>query len=287
MNSDIIAAANQVSQTLRADFGQSVALVQLEIQKLREQLLALPRNQDPLRLLRHGFKTYSQADEDGIIQEIFRRIGETDRRFVEFGVTTGLECNTLKLLVEGWSGLWMEASPPPVKQIQQTHRSWIEAGKLVVRESFVTAENIDDLLAGSGFTGDIDLLSIDIDFNDFWVWKAIEVVKPRVVVIEYNAIWRPPLAVTVAYDAKAVPRTSQYGGASLSALVKLGHEKGYSLVGCSMSGVNAFFVRQDLCADRFLDPATAENHYEPARHYLRYWHASGLQPAIGPLVTIE
>jgi hypothetical protein len=287
MNQDVMAVAGQVTQMLRAEFGQSVAMVQMEIQKRREHELSLPRNQDPKRLLRHGFKTYSQNDEDGIIEEIFRRIGATDRRFVEFGVTAGIECNTLKLLVEGWSGLWLEASPPPVRQILQTHRAWIEAGKLKVREAFVTAENINDLLRTSGMVDEVDLLSVDIDFNDYWVWRAIDVVRPRVVVVEYNPIWRPPMSVTVAYDATAIPKSTNYAGASLSALTKLGVQKGYRLVGCSMAGVNAFFVREDLCGAHFLESATAEEHYEPARHYMRYWHASSAPPAVGPLVLID
>src|SRR5207249_8244926 len=103
--------------------------------------------------------------------------------------------------------------------------------------------NVNTLFERAGFSGEIDLLGIDIDYNDYWVWKAIEVVQPRVVVIEYNATLRPPLSLTVPYAPTASWNGSNYYGASLEALVRLGRTKGYRLVGCSMSGINAF-----LCA---------------------------------------
>ena len=226
-----------------------------------------PRNADHRRLARYGYKVYSQNDEDGIVAEIFRRIGATSRSFVEFGVETGVECNTVKLLVEGWRGLWIEANPASTAAIRKNFASFISAGALVLQESRVTVENINALVTQGGFAGEIDLLAIDIDYNDYWVWKAIDVVNPRVVAIEYNATLRPPMAVVVPYRADAQWDGSNYYGASLEALVRLGKAKNYRLVGCSIAGVNAFFVRADLCADRFLEPATAQEHYEPPRHY--------------------
>ena len=241
----------------------------LKIQFLNywEEEMKKPRNSDPKRLLRHGFKTYSQNDEDGIIQEIFRRIGSGDRRFVEFGVQTGFECNTAKLLVEGWSGLWMEANAPSASRIRGHFASFLESGNLQLIEAIVTAENINTLLAGAGFAGSIDLLCIDIDFNDYWVWKAIDTARPRVVAIEYNASLRPPLSLVVPYAPTYAWSGGNYFGASLEALVRLARAKGYRIVGCNFAGVNAFFVREDLCGDLFLEPATAEEHYEPPRYF--------------------
>lgn len=226
-----------------------------------------PRNSNPKRLLRHGFKIYSQNDEDGIIQEIFRRIGAGDRRFVEFGVQTGVECNTAKLLVEGWHGLWIEADGRSANQIRSGFATFLESGKLRLIEEMVSAENINALLDQVGFVGSIDLISIDIDFNDYWVWKAIEVAKPRVVAIEYNASLRPPLSLVTPYSPARGWSGGNYFGASLEALVRLAAVKGYRIVGCGFAGVNAFFVREDLCGDRFLEPATAEEHYEPPRYF--------------------
>src|SRR5919204_6377034 len=93
--------------------------IQLQVLRAWDDEMAKPRHADPKRLLRYGFKLYSQNDEDGIIQEIFRRIGSTDRTFVEFGVETGVECNTAKLLVEGWRGLWIEAKPGNVEAVHR------------------------------------------------------------------------------------------------------------------------------------------------------------------------
>jgi hypothetical protein len=128
-------------------------------------------------------------------------------------------------------------------------------------------------------------LSIDIDRNDYWVWKAIEVVRPRVVVIEYNAALRPPLSLVVPYDPRAMWNGTNYFGASLEAMVRLGREKGYRLVGCSFSGGNAFFVRNDVAGTHFLDPATAEEHYEPPRQFFVMLNA-GFRPQPGPFISV-
>jgi hypothetical protein len=258
--------------------------LQLQVLRAWDAEMAKPRHADPQRLLRYGFKVYSQNDEDGIIQEIFRRIGTTDRRFVEFGVDTGLECNSVKLLVEGWQGLWIEADPLRANAIRRHFAPFIDSQKLTLLESMVTVENIDQLLTGAGVTGEIDLLAIDIDFNDYWVWKAITAVQPRVLVIEYNASLRPPMSLTVPYDPNGRWDGSNYYGASLEALVWLSAVKGYRIVGCSIAGVNAFFVRADLCGAKFLEPATAAEHYEPPRHFFHLLPA-GHKPRPGPFVA--
>ena len=259
--------------------------MQLLIARAWEEEIAKPRHADPKRLLRYGFKTYSQNDEDGIIQEIFRRIGVVDRTFVEFGVDTGFECNSVKLLVEGWRGLWMEADPLRAGSIRCNFGPFCRDGRLTLKEHRVTAENVDHLIAEAGIGGEIDLLSIDIDYNDYWVWKAITAVKPRLVVIEYNASLRPPLSLTVPYDPHATWDGSNFYGASLEALVRLAAQKGYALVGCSIAGVNAFFVRADLCGEKFLEPATAAEHYEPPRHYFHLLPA-GHKGRPGPFIAV-
>jgi len=258
---------------------------QMQLLRFWEDELAKPRNADPKRLLRHGFKMYSQCDEDGIIQEIFRRIGIGDRRFVEFGVETGIECCTVKLLLEGWRGLWIDGSPQNVGRIQTHFASFCGDGRLQAIQSFVTAENINALIQQGGISGQIDLLCVDIDYNDYWVWQAIEVVKPRVVVIEYNATLRPPFSGVVPYEPARGWDHSNYFGASLEALVRLGRRKGYRLVGCNFSGVNAFFVHDSCAGDHFLDPATAEEHYEPPRYFFGLLNG-GHRPQPGPYVLV-
>jgi hypothetical protein len=259
--------------------------LQLQVLRAWETEIARPRHADPKRLLRYGFKTYSQNDEDGIIQEIFRRIGAATRTFVEFGVERGVECNSAKLLVEGWRGLWIEARPDNIDAMRERFAPFLARDKLQLKQSLVSAENIDALLADAGMDGEIDLLAIDIDYNDYWVWKAVKAVRPRVVVIEYNASLRPPLSLTVPYDPEGRWDGSNFYGASLEALVRLGGQKGYRIVGCSIAGVNAFFVRDDLCADKFLEPSTAAEHYEPPRHFFHLLPA-GHQARPGPFVPV-
>jgi hypothetical protein len=258
----------------------------MNIHRFRDETLAQPRYADPKRLLRYGFKVYAQHDEDGIIQEIFRRIGTSTRSFVEFGVETGVECNTTKLLIEGWRGLWIEANAQSCKTIASIFEAFLKDRRLTLRPNAVTAENINDLIGGAGLKGEIDLLSIDIDFNDYWVWKALDVITPRLVVIEYNAGLRPPLSVTVPYQPNRSADGTNFFGASLEALVRLGRTKGYRIVGCNISGSNAFFVREDLCADHFVEPATAEEHYEPPRHFFSLLFAGPNAPQPGPYVSV-
>jgi hypothetical protein len=275
----------QILALLQKQAEQSRYLAQLRVQRAWEAEIAKPRHADPKRLVRHGYKVYSQNDEDGIIAEIFRRIGATSRTFVEFGVETGVECNTAKLLVEGWRGLWIESNAASAAAMRRAFAPFITDGKLVLQQSLVTAENINALIDKAGFSGEIDLLSIDIDGNDYWAWKAIKAVEPRVVVIEYNATLRPPMALVVPYRSDAKWDGSNHYGASLEALVRLAAAKNYRLVGCSIAGVNAFFVRADLCADRFLEPATAQEHYEPPRHYF-YMLPSGHRSQPGPFEQV-
>jgi hypothetical protein len=258
---------------------------QIEAEYYRQQDLAQPRYADPKRLLRYGFKVYSQSDEDGILQEIFTRVGVTNRTFVEFGVETGIECNSVKLLVEGWNGLWIEGCDKYIGEIQKTFRTFLADDRLGLCLDMVTAENINTLIEQAMIAGEIDLLSVDIDGNDYWVWKAISVISPRVVVIEYNATLHPPMSLVVPYDPKRQWDGSNYFGASLEALVRLGRDKGYRIVGCNYSGANAFFVRDDVADDHFIDPATAEEHYEPPRYFYT-GQPAGHRARPGPYVTV-
>lgn len=247
-----------------------------------EKEMANPRNADPKRLLRYGYKIYSQNDEDGILEEIFKRIGEGNRTFVEFGAGDGNENNTARLLVDGWSGVWLDASHDFVANIRKDIVPGYE-NKLAVKHAKVTPATVNSLIG----TGEADLLSIDVDHNDYWIWKAINA-RPRVVVIEYNATWRPPMSVTVPYDDRGcqIPGfiNTNYFGASLEAFVRLGREKGYRLVGCGFAGINAFFVREDLVGNKFLEPATAEEHYEPPRYRIPF--LAGHASALGPLTRV-
>jgi len=243
------------------------------------ELLAEPRYAAPGRLERYGRKVWSQNDEDGILEEIFRRIGAVSRTFVEFGVSNGRECNTLKLLVEGWTGLWMESDADCCERMGRVFAAQLADGRLELKQTSVSAENINPLLAGARFAsaGELDLLSIDIDGNDYHVLKAIEGVRPRVLVIEYNGKFPPPMDVVPRYDTAHTWDGSDYNGASLQAIANLAARRGYRLVGTNLTGVNAFFVRNDLAAGHFADSDVSVL-YNPARYWLVAGYSAGHPP---------
>jgi hypothetical protein len=176
---------------------------------------------------------YSQNGEDGVIEAIFAAIGTTNRYFVEFGCEDGSECNAANLVQQGWRGLSMDSA----------HES--DDPTMPIHKEMVTAENIDALLRKYQVPHEFDLLSIDIDGNDFWVWKEITH-HPRVVVIEYNAHFLPPQRRTIRYDPDFQWQGTSYFGASLGALAELGRLKGYTLVHCDRAGANAFFIANEL-----------------------------------------
>ncbi|MFQ5748668.1 MAG: hypothetical protein ACE5H3_04325 [Planctomycetota bacterium] len=185
----------------------------------------------------HEARVFSQNGEDGVIEAIFREIGTTDRFCVEFGVGDGRECNTRKLWeLEGWTCLLMDNQ---------------HEGGLIHKE-FITAENINALFDKYRVPREFDLLSIDIDGNDYWVWKALEGYRPRVVVVEYNASVPVGESRTIRYDPQFQWQGDDYFGASLQALAGLGCRRGYQLVYCEKKGVNAFFVAKKQLAGKGL-----------------------------------
>jgi hypothetical protein len=206
-------------------------------------------------------KVSSQNGEDGILQEIFRRIGTRDRFFVEFGVETGVECNAAHLVqAHGWGGLFLEACADRFARLQENYRDF---PRVRCRRAGVTSDNIEAILAENEVPAELDLLSIDIDGNDYWVWSAIANWRPRVVVIEYNAAYPPPRKWVLKEDPNYRWNGTNYHGASLASLHALGLRKGYALVGTDSRGVNAFFVRDDCAAPgTFLD-AALHYHYSP------------------------
>lgn len=250
-------------------FCQLRNLLDLEAEKYRQDLLlANDRYKYEKNLNRFEYSVFSQCGEDGIISEIFRRIGVTNRYFVEFGAGNGLQNCTTSLLLQNWFGLWMETEPQNVKVITSKFSSLILRHRLTFRQVFVTTENIESIFKEADIPEEFDLLSIDIDGNDYWIWNAIENYHPRVVICEYNGRLGPELKWIMKYNSQHVWNGSSYYGASLKSLELLGLKKGYRLVGCNLSGVNAFFVRQDLAGDHFVADCSSGTHFEPQRHFL-------------------
>jgi len=241
---------------------------QIVVNMHNDELKKSQRYQNPKHLIQYGEKVYSQNEEDGIIKEIFNRIGTTNKLFIEFGIGDGLENNTLALLLTDWKGLWMDGSSRSINNIKDHFKCVIDNNRLTALEVFVTKENINELISANINEKEIDLLSIDIDGNDATIFNEISVVNPRVVVIEYNSKFPPPIKFSVDYDPSHNWQGDDYMGASLSYLESCFTAKGYKLVGCDLLGTNAFFVRDDLVQDKFLEPYTVEQHYEPARYHL-------------------
>lgn len=198
----------------------------------------------------YELRVFSQNGEDGVLAEILHRIGVGSRWFVEFGVGPALEGTCVLLAdVDGWSGLFIEGSDAHHAQLAEKYR---RIDRVRTRQAMVTAENIEAILDEAGVPEDLDVLSIDIDSNDYWVWKAIERFSPRVVVCEYNGAIDPGRAVTQPYDPTGGWDGTEFFGASLGAIVSLGASKGYRLVHTDLTGTNAFFVRDEL-ASAFAD----------------------------------
>lgn len=241
---------------------------------------------DGTRLEWHGFKVYSQSDEDGIIERIFSLIGTTDKRFVEFGCEGGLENNTHYLLEQGWRGLWMEGNPDYAPGVREAFSTQIASGQVQFRETFVTPANINTILEESGFTGEIDFLSIDIDSNDHHVFAAIQAISPRLVCLEHNHTYRPGVAWEMPYDAEfrwdPTSGIAPYG-ASITSMAALAARKGYVLVGCGLYSANGFYVRADLVADHFTGPFTPERLFNPLEYDRIVRYPVGVQPAMQPM----
>src|ERR1700738_3813221 len=200
------------------------------------------------RLRDAEFKSFSQFGDDGIIQYLIHRLAPLPDSFVEFGVENYRESNTRFLLLNNnWRGLVMDGNKDSIRYVKKDDISWRHT--LAARCAFINRDNINDLLTEAGFTGAIGLLSIDIDGIDYWVWEKLKVIDPVIVIVEYNSIFGPDLAVTIPYDPKFVrPQahySGQFWGASLKALALLADRKGYSLLGCNSAGNNAYFVRND------------------------------------------
>lgn len=258
-------------------------LARQELEGLRRSLAHQPR-----RLELAGFKVYSQSDEDGILQEIFARLGVAQGTFCEIGVENGLECNTLFLLHHGWRGAWLEASARHGKTIRQKFGALLRNGRLALRVGYVTPENVDAAIAETlgviGLNGaEPDLLSIDVDGMDIHLLAALRV-RPKVLCIEYNAKFPPPLDKRPVFDPAYAWTGGDYAGSSLVALERVARGQGYRLVSTHFSGVNAFFVREDLLEERF-DLLPVEALYHPPRYHLIWDHfssAAGHRADFGP-----
>lgn len=219
------------------------------------------------------FRNHSQNGEDGILLYIFSLIGTTNKKGVEICAGNGKECNSANLIINhGWRALLADgdkANTDFAKDYFARHPNTFLIPPPIVNE-WITAENVNDIMRRHGFVGEIDFLFIDLDGIDYWLWKAIDAVMPRVVMVEIQATWRCSASVTVPYCPDFVckwltdPKYGrvQYGGASLPAFAKLAKEKGYRLIGSNRYGFNVVFMRNDVGIDVFpeIDQVTVFSH---------------------------
>lgn len=195
------------------------------------------------------WQAFSQWGEDGILDWLVHHLPGIPESFVEFGVENYRESNTRWLLrARNWKGLVMDGSADHMRDLRRQDIYWQH--ELTGVDAFIDAGNINDLLTRHGFAGDIGILSIDIDGNDYWVWKAIAAVRPALVVCEYNAVLGDLQPLTIPYDPAFVRTRAHcsnlYYGAAIQALIHLGKEKGYVFLGTNSHGSSGFFVRNDL-----------------------------------------
>jgi hypothetical protein len=197
------------------------------------------------------FQVFSQWGDDGIIQYLINRLDIPNKTFIEFGVEDYRESNTRFLLINNnWTGLVIDGSEDNINVIKNDIISW--ACELHAVNSFITAENINQLIQKVNFHHEVGILSVDIDGNDYWVWKAIDCISPIMVIAEYNSLFGINTSWTLPYDpafARKRDHTIIYYGASLRALCMLAAEKGYVFVGCNSKGNNAYFIREDKMND--------------------------------------
>jgi hypothetical protein len=241
------------------------ALLQLELSKELTRLQSEVRATMPENPAACGFKVYSQADEDGIVEEITRRIGIDRGHFIEIGCGDGRENNSYYLLLKGWRGIWVDGDSENIAAIRA---SLPLDGRLRLVEQIVTRDNVTTITVavGSPDFGALDLLSVDVDGNDLAIAEAaIRAWSPKVVIGEYNAKFPYPMQQEVRYDPQHRWARDDYHGASLAAWVER-LKPNYRLVSCNLAGTNAFFVREDMAGK--LPTYAPSQLYQPARFHL-------------------
>ncbi len=212
------------------------------------------------------FRIFSQFGEDGIIQYLLGRVPITHDIFIEFGVQDYRESNTRFLLCnDNWSGLILDRGSAHIDFVRANPFGWRHS--IDARSVFVSPDNVNEVIAEAGIAGDIGLLSIDIDGNDYWVLEALTAVMPRILVVEYNSTFGSKAAVSVPYDPEfdrtRAHHSNLYWGASLAAICLAAERKSMAFVGSNSAGNNAFFVRSDVLGD--LATVTPEDGWVDAR----------------------
>jgi hypothetical protein len=238
---------------------------QLQLGKLQSEIVKNRKNIN--QLCDVEFRVFSQFGDDGIIQWLANNLEFPNKTFIEFGVEDYRESNTRFLMMnDNWSGFIMDGSPTKIASIVNSEYYW--KYELFTRSAFIDCSNINELLSSCPFDREVGILHIDLDGNDYWIWKEIDVICPVLVMLEYNSVFGMDRSITIPYDKNFVRTKSHcsnlYWGASLNALNQLSEEKGYSFIGCNSAGNNAYFVRNDKLND-VIKKSNLENGYVPCK----------------------
>jgi hypothetical protein len=234
------------------------AFLEMHIENLRKNAKGLNK---------YEAKFFSQHGEDGIISEIFKRIGTTNKIFFEFGAGTQFENNSIYLLLNGWSGAWLDGSKKNIKFLEKYFEKYIKSNNLKLSDKFISSKNINQIASELDIPKEIDFLSIDIDGNDYYIWEACHL-EPRLLCIEINPRFN--------YDSDYLHEENDefgfptpFSGSGLKRMVELSEKKGYVLVATDLSGVNAFFVKKKY-KDKF-EYLDIKDTYNTARFYMQFY----------------
>ena len=218
--------------------------------RLKPEIESHISNTKGLSLIHREKAFLSQYGEGGLIASLLNEFCSKPGPTLEFGFSIFENNSIASILQSERVGYYIDGSNREVALAQRLIEKQKLAAKIKLRKAFISVDNINQLICDFGLSGEIDYLSIDIDGNDFWIWKAIEVISPRIVSVEYNASFGPSLKVTVPYlatfDRHKYHISGLCHGASFSALIELGKLKGYTCLGADSAGLNLYFLRNDI-----------------------------------------
>jgi len=258
-------------------------ITQAEIDRLKAEI----KSMRPNSIINYGYKVYSQNDEDGIINEIFNRIGCKSNKFLEIGIGNGLENNSLYLLLQGWKGAWIDCNSKAIKEIQVKLSNLVHNNKLQLVCEYIDKNNIKKIINNLELKpNEIDLLSIDIDGNDYYLLNELHYLRPRLIVTEYNAKFPPSISYCMAYNPNHRWNRDDHFGMSLRYITEKMETWGYKLVTCNLIGTNAFYVREDLISEQFKEEFDVEVQYQKPRYYLSQY-SSGHAPSFKTIQNLH
>lgn len=212
---------------------------------------------------------YAQGAEEAMLEQIFARVPPKNKYCLEFGASDGLRnSNTARFLLDkGWQGAFLEGSDYRFGRLES---NWRDKSQVELLKAHITPDNVESLFAKVRAPKEFALLSIDIDGNDYWVWRAIEAYRPQVLVIEYNPYYEPPKRWVMKYNSEHEWDGSSYYGASLESLFHLGKAKGYELLCCDRQGNNAFFIEESSFPVFEIEDNRPEVLFRPAMYKPRF-----------------